>query len=50
MLYIWGIADHQEIFGNMLRLLRFGVYFKRILKINRLFSHRNNYSIVDVHI
>ena len=25
----------------MLRLMRFGVYFKRILKINWLFSYRN---------
>ena len=31
---------------NMLRLMRFGVYFKRILKIKWLFSYRNNYSIV----
>ena len=30
----------------MLRLMRFGVYFERILKIKWLFSYRNNYSIV----
>ena len=29
----------------MLRLMRFGVYFERILKIKSLFSYRNNYSI-----
>ena len=37
---------HGEIFENMLRLMRFGVYFERILKIKWLFSYRNNYSIV----
>ena len=31
---------------NMLRLMRFGVYFERILKIKWLFSYRNNYSIL----
>ena len=30
----------------MLQLMRFGVYFERILKIKWLFSYRNNYSIV----
>ena len=30
----------------MLRLMSFGVYFERILKIKWLFSYRNNYSIV----
>ena len=30
----------------MLRLMRFGVYFERILKMKWLFSYRNNYSIV----
>ena len=30
----------------MLRLMRFGVYFERILKIKWLFSYRYNYSIV----
>ena len=33
---------HEEIFENVLRLLRFGVYFERILKIKWLFSYRNN--------
>ena len=33
-------------FENMLRLMRFGVYFKKFLKIKWLFSYRNNYSIV----
>ena len=33
---------HEEIFENMLRLMRFGVYFERILKIKWLFSYRNN--------
>ena len=37
---------HEEIFENMLRLMRFGVYFERILKIKWLFSYRNNYNIV----
>ena len=35
-----------EIFENMLRLMRFRVYFERILKIKWLCSYRNNYSIV----
>ena len=30
----------------MLLFMRFGVYFKRILKMKWLFSYRNNYSIV----
>ena len=30
----------------MLQLMRFGVYFERILKIKWVFSYRNNYSIV----
>ena len=42
---LWGIT-HGEILENMLRLMRFGVYFERILKIKGLFSYRNNYSIV----
>ena len=42
---LWGIT-YGEIFENMLRLMRFGVYFERILKIKWLFSYRNNYSIV----
>ena len=42
---VWGIT-HREIFENMLRLMRFGVYFERILKIYWLFSNRNNYSLV----
>ena len=45
---LWGIT-HREIFENMLRLMRFGVYFERILKIKWLFSYisfRNNYNIV----
>ena len=37
---------HGEIFENMLRLMRFGVYFEKNLKIRWLFSYRNNYSIV----
>ena len=37
---------HGEIFENMLRLMRFGIYFERILKIKWLFSYRHNYSIV----
>ena len=41
---LWGIT-HGEIFENMLRLMRFGVYFERILKIKWLFSYRNNDSI-----
>ena len=39
---------HEEIFENMLRLVRFGVYFEKILKIKWLFLHRNNYSIVPI--
>ena len=31
---------------HMLRLMHFGVYFERILRIKWLFSYRNNYSIV----
>ena len=30
----------------MLRLMSFGVYFERILKVKWLFSYKNNYSIV----
>ena len=37
---------HGENFENMLRLMRFGVYFERILKMKWLFSYSNNYSIV----
>ena len=37
---------HRETFENMLRLMCFGVYFERILKIKWLFSYRNNYSII----
>ena len=37
---------HREIFENMLRFMRFGVYFERILKMKWLSSYRNNYSIV----
>ena len=33
---------HEEIFENMLRSMRFGVYFERILKMKWLFSYRNN--------
>ena len=36
----------MEKFENMLRLMRFGVYFERILKMKWLFSYRNNYNIV----
>ena len=42
---LWGIT-HGEIIENMLRLMRLGVHFKRILKIKWLFSYRNNYGIV----
>ena len=42
---VWG-NSHEEIFGNILRLLRFGVYFERILNKKWLFSGRNNYIIV----
>ena len=38
--------SHEENFKNMLRLMRFGIYFERILKIKELFSYGNNYSIV----
>ena len=41
---LWGVTQ-REIFENMLRLMRFGVYFERILKMKWLFSYRNNYSI-----
>ena len=41
---LWGITQ-REIFENMLRLMRFGVYFEITLKIKWLFSYRNNYSI-----
>ena len=34
----------------MLRLMRFGVYFERILKMKWLFSYRNNYSIIVTRI
>ena len=30
--------SHKEIFENILRLMRFGVYFERILDIKWLFS------------
>ena len=39
---------YEGIFENMLRLMRFGVYIERILKIKWFFSYRNNYSIVTV--
>ena len=42
---LWGIT-HGENFENMLRLMRFDVYFERILKVKWLFSYKNNYSIV----
>ena len=40
---------HGNFFENMLRLMHFGVYFERILKIKLLFSYRNNYSIVTLN-
>ena len=39
---LWG-NSHEEIFENILRLMRFGVYFERILNKKWLFSCRNNY-------
>ena len=39
---LWG-NFHEEIFKNILRLTRFGVYFERIFNIKWLFSCRNNY-------
>ena len=42
---LWGIT-HGEIFEKILRLMRFDVYFERILKIEWLFSYRNNYNII----
>ena len=39
---LWG-HSHEEIFENILRLMRFGVYFERILNKKCLFSCRNNY-------
>ena len=42
---LWG-NSHEEIFLNILRLMRFGVYFKRIFYIKKLFSCRNNYIII----
>ena len=41
---LWGITRRKKI-ENMLRLMRFGIYFDRILKIKWLFLYRNNYSI-----
>ena len=35
--------SHEEIFGNSLRLLRFGVYFEKISNKKLLCSCRNNY-------
>ena len=35
--------SHKEIFENILRLMRFGVYFERILNIKWLFSCKNKY-------
>ena len=37
---------HKEIFENMLRLMRVGVYFEKIRKRKWLFSNINNYSTV----
>ena len=42
---LW-VITHAEIFENMLRLMSFGVYFERILKIKWLFSYQNSYSII----
>ena len=39
-----GITHGKKIL-NMLRLMHFGAYFERILKIKWLFSYRNNSSI-----
>ena len=39
---LWG-SSHEEIFENILRLMRFGVYFERILNRKWLSSCRNNY-------
>ena len=46
---LWGIT-HGENFENLLRLMLFGVYFERILKVKWLFSYKNNYSIVITRI
>ena len=43
---LWGIS-YEDIFENVLRLMRFGVYFERIWKIKRLFSCINNYIIAS---
>ena len=39
---LWG-NSHKEIFAHILRLMRFGVYFEKILNKKWLFSCRNNY-------
>ena len=36
----------EKFLKTVLRLMSFGVYFERILKIKWLFSYRNNYDIV----
>ena len=35
--------SHKDIFKTSLRLMRFGMYFQRILNIKWLFSCKNNY-------
>ena len=38
-----GYLAMREIFGNMLQLKRFGLYFERIMNRKLLLSYRNNY-------
>ena len=38
---LWG-NSHKEIIENILRMMRFGLYFEIILNKKRLFSCRNN--------
>ena len=40
--------SYKEVFENILRLTRFGVYFERVMNIKSLFLCRNNYIIVIV--
>ena len=35
--------SHEEIFENILQLMRFGVYFEKILTKKCLFSYRKYY-------
>ena len=37
-----GYLTTGEIFGNMLQLKRFGLYFEGIINRKRLLSYRNN--------